>query len=206
MAIGRPRMFDPDCVLDIAMRLFWAHGYDGVSISDLTAATGINRRSLYAEYGSKADLFRAAVRRYQDGPGGYAALALELPTAWDTAHAMVHGAVDASSGTAGPRGCLLVQSALAAGEEATALHAELAQLREDAVADLATRFTAAQRVGELPGANPQVLARWIAAVCQGLAVQANSGAEPDELHAVADQALRAWPDPRQAAGVPGVSS
>jgi AcrR family transcriptional regulator len=206
MAIGRPRMFDPERVLDVAMRLFWAHGYDGVSISDLTAATGINRRSLYAEYGSKADLFRAAVRRYQAGPGEYAALALALPTAWDTAYAMVHGAVDASSGTAGPHGCLLVQSALAAGDEATALHAELAQLREDAVADLADRFTAAQRVGELPGANPQVLARWIVAICQGLAVQANSGADRDELHEVADQALRAWPETCQAAGVPGVSS
>ncbi|MGX9672083.1 TetR/AcrR family transcriptional regulator [Mycobacterium sp. HM-7] len=206
MAIGRPRMFDPECVLDIAMRLFWAHGYDGVSISDLTAATGVNRRGLYAEYGSKADLFRAAVRRYQAGPGGYAALALTLPTAWDTAYAMVHGAVDASSGTAGPRGCLLVQSALATGDEATALHAELAEAREDAVGELAERFSAAQRTGELPGANPHVLARWIAGVCQGLAVQANSGADRDELHAVADQALRAWPEKRQAAGVPGVSS
>lgn len=205
MAIGRPRTFDPECVLDIAMRLFWAHGYDGVSISDLTAATGINRRSLYAEYGSKADLFRAAVRRYQAGPGGYAERALALPTAWDTAYAMVHGAVDASSGTVGPRGCLLVQSALAAGDEAMALHAELAQLREDAVAQMAERFTSAQHAGELPGADPQLLARWIGAVCQGLAVQANSGADRDDLHAVADQALCAWPEPRQA-GVPGASS
>ncbi|BCI82007.1 TetR family transcriptional regulator [Mycolicibacterium sp. TY66] len=205
MAIGRPRMYDPECVLDIAMRLFWAHGYDGVSIADLAAATGVNRRGLYAEYGSKADLFRAAVRRYQAGPGRYAERALALPTAWDTAYAMVHGAVDASAGTAGPRGCLLVQSALASGDEAAALHAELAQLREDAVAHMAERFTAAQRVGELPGADPEVLARWIGAVCQGLAVQANSGADRDELHAVADQALRAWPEPRQA-GVPGASS
>ena len=46
MAIGRPREFDPDQVLDVAMVLFWEHGYDGVSISDLTDATGINRRSL----------------------------------------------------------------------------------------------------------------------------------------------------------------
>jgi AcrR family transcriptional regulator len=206
MAIGRPRMFDPESVLDTAMRLFWAHGYDGVSISDLTAATGVNRRSLYAEYGSKADLFRAAVRRYQAGPGGYVERALALPTAWDTAYAMVHGAVDASSGAAGPRGCLLVQSALAAGDEATELHAELAQLREDGIAELAQRFTAAQLVGELPGADPRLLARWIGAVCQGLAVQANSGVDRDELHAAADQALRAWPEVPQAAGVPGASS
>lgn len=206
MAIGRPREFDPERVLDTAMRLFWARGYDGVSISDLTAATGVNRRSLYAEFGSKADLFRAAVRRYQAGPGGYAERALALPTAWECAYATVHGAVDASSGTADPRGCLLVQSALAAGDEAAVLHAELAGLRENGIAELAERFRAAQLVGELPGVDPELLARWIGAVCQGLAVQANGGVERDELHAVADQALRAWPEPRHAAGVPGVSS
>ncbi|MUL44876.1 TetR/AcrR family transcriptional regulator [Mycobacterium sp. CBMA293] len=206
MAIGRPREFDPERVLDTAMRLFWAHGYDGVSISDLTDATGVNRRSLYSEYGSKADLFRATVRRYQAGPGGYAERALALPTAWDTAYATVHGAVDASSGTTGPRGCLLVQSALAAGDEATELRAELAQFREDGVAELAERFRVAQLMGELPGADPHLLARWIGAVCQGLAVQANGGADRDELHAVADQALRAWPGTPQAAGVPGASS
>jgi AcrR family transcriptional regulator len=206
MAIGRPRMFDPECVLETAMRLFWTHGYDGVSISDLTAATGVNRRSLYAEYGSKADLFRAAVHRYQEGPGGYAGRALTLPTAWDTAYATVHGAVDASSGTADPRGCLLVQSALASGEEATTLQAELAELREDGIDALAERFSAAQRVGELAGVDARLLARWIVAVCQGLAVQANGGTERDELHAVADQALRAWPETRQTAGVPGATS
>ena len=206
MAIGRPRMFDPERVLDTAMRLFWAHGYDGVSISDLTAATGVNRRSLYDEYGSKAELFRAAVRRYQAGPASYVERALALPTAWDTAYAMVHGAVDGSSGAAGPRGCLLVQSALAAGDEAAELHAELAQLREGGIAELAERFTVAQLMGELPGADPRLVARWIVAVSQGLAVQANGGVDPDELHAVADQALRAWPGAPQTGGVPGVSS
>ena len=134
MAIGRPREFDPERVLDTAMRLFWARGYDGVSISDLTTATGINRRSLYAEFGSKADLFRAAVRRYQAGPGGYAERALALPTAWESAYATVHGAVDASSGTADPRGCLLVQSALAAGDgidDEQMFHSEFLHFRQN---------------------------------------------------------------------------
>src|SRR5690349_10061697 len=53
MAIGRPREFDPDRVEDAAMRLFWARGFDGVSISDVSDATGVNRRSIYAEFDSK---------------------------------------------------------------------------------------------------------------------------------------------------------
>src|ERR1700742_4627010 len=95
MTVGRPREFDPDTVLETAMLLFWEHGFEGVSISDLTDATGINRRSLYAEFGSKEALFRLAVQRYMQRNAGYIAEALKQPTAWDVAAAMVHGAADA---------------------------------------------------------------------------------------------------------------
>ncbi len=70
MAVGRPREFDAEEVEDIAMKLFWEHGFDGVSVSDLTAATGVNRRSIYAEFGSKEQLFERVKRRYLAGPGG----------------------------------------------------------------------------------------------------------------------------------------
>jgi AcrR family transcriptional regulator len=67
MTVGRSSEFDPDEVLETATELFWEHGFDGISISDLTDATGINRRSLYAAFGSKEELFGRAVRRYLDG-------------------------------------------------------------------------------------------------------------------------------------------
>lgn len=193
MAIGRPREFDPDRVLDIAMTLFWEHGYDGVSITDLTNATGINRRSLYAAFGSKEQLFYQAVDRYLDGPGGFVAAAMKEPTAWDIAYAMAHGAADAYTDPSSPRGCLLVQGALAAGEEAASIQADLAHRRAAGVKLLAERFAVAQQDGELAGADPVVIARWINAVCQGISIQACSGATREELHAVADQALKAWP-------------
>ena len=182
MAIGRPRSFEPQQVLDIATRLFWEHGYDGVSIADITEAAGINRRSLYDTFGSKEELFRQAVEQYVGGHGGYATVALGLPTAWEVAHAMVHGAADATSTPGRPTGCLLVQGG-----------SDLADVRDAGVAALARRFTAAQVSGELPGEDPVALARWITAVCQGIAVQARSGATREELHAIADRSLRAWP-------------
>jgi AcrR family transcriptional regulator len=191
MAIGRPREFEPEQVLDTATRLFWEHGFDGVSISDVTEATGINRRSLYAAFGSKEELFRRAVEHYVAGPGGYAAVALSRPTAKEVAYAMVHGAADATSAPDRPQGCLLVQGALAC--DAAPLQADLAELRGTGVALLAERFAAAQSAGEIVDEDPTALARWIAAVCQGIAVQARSGASRDELHAIADRSLRAWP-------------
>lgn len=193
MAIGRPREYDPHAVLDTAMQLFWEHGYDGVSISDLTDATGINRRSLYAQFGCKEQLFREAVQHYVTGPGGYAADALAQPTAWQVAYAMTHGAADATTAPGRPHGCLLVQGALAVGPDATGLQAELADMRSAGVQVLAERFTEAQAAGEIPGEDPAALARWVASICQGIAVQAAGGGTRAELHAIVDQALKAWP-------------
>lgn len=180
MGIGRPREFDPDQVEDVAMKLFWERGFDGVSISDVTAATGVNRRSIYAEFGSKEHLFERALRRYLDGPSAYTAEALTRPTAREVAAAMVHGAAATVSGEI--PGCLTVGEAPG-----------LAEFREETVNRLAERFDTAVADGDLAGVDTRVLARWIAAVCQGIAIQARSGASPDELHAVADQALAGWP-------------
>jgi AcrR family transcriptional regulator len=194
MAVGRPREFDPDAVLETVMELFWEHGFDGVSITDLTAATGINRRSLYAAFGSKEELFVQAVQRYIAGPGGYIAEALLLPTAWEVARALVHGAADANASEGRPRGCLLVQGALAADEESEAVRTALSDWRDGSVRTLARRFDDAQAAGELPDVDTVALSRWIYAVCQGISVQARSGASHDDLHLVADVALGGWPD------------
>src|SRR5262249_1360146 len=51
--------------LDQALNVFWAKGYEGTSIADLTAAMGINPPSLYAAFGNKETLFRKALDRYE---------------------------------------------------------------------------------------------------------------------------------------------
>ncbi|WP_218020410.1 helix-turn-helix domain-containing protein [Nocardia sienata] len=58
---GRPREFDRDIALTRAQALFWERGYEGVSLADLVAATGLASASLYAAFGSKEQLFREAV-------------------------------------------------------------------------------------------------------------------------------------------------
>jgi TetR/AcrR family transcriptional repressor for divergent bdcA len=61
---GRPRKFDPDKGVEVAQRLFHEKGYDGVSLSDLTGALGVNPPSFYAAYGSKAGLYARILDRY----------------------------------------------------------------------------------------------------------------------------------------------
>ena len=65
---GRPRAFDRAEALEAAMRVFWQHGYDGASLTELTEAMGISRPSLYAAFGDKAELFRETLTCYSSGP------------------------------------------------------------------------------------------------------------------------------------------
>ncbi|MGW0755065.1 TetR/AcrR family transcriptional regulator [Streptomyces sp. NPDC002814] len=58
--------FDPDTALETVVRLFWRQGVASTGIQDVVAATGLNRSSLYATFGGKQDLYRAALRRYVD--------------------------------------------------------------------------------------------------------------------------------------------
>src|SRR6202048_5382393 len=78
---GRPRAFDPDAALERAMHVFWAKGYEGASLSDLTRAMRINRPSLYAAFGNKEQLFRKVLDRYMQGPLAFFGKALAAPKA-----------------------------------------------------------------------------------------------------------------------------
>src|SRR6202047_2556049 len=79
--LGRPRAFDPDTALERAMHVFWAKGYEGASLSNLTRAMRINRPSLYSAFGNKEQLFRKALDRYMDGPVAWFGKALAAPRA-----------------------------------------------------------------------------------------------------------------------------
>src|SRR5258705_11644334 len=78
---GRTRQFDVDQGLDRAMEVFWARGYEGATLPELTRAMGINRPSLYSAFGNKEQLFRKALDHSQAGPMSFLADALNKPTA-----------------------------------------------------------------------------------------------------------------------------
>src|SRR4051812_11049174 len=61
---GRPRGYDPDAALVRAIASFWHAGYAGTSLDDLSAATGMNRPSLYGAFGDKRDLYLKALAHY----------------------------------------------------------------------------------------------------------------------------------------------
>src|SRR5437762_11325658 len=114
--LGRPRSFDPDTALDRAMHVFWAKGYEGASLSDLTRAMRINRPSLYAAFGNKKQLFRKVLDRYMDGPVAYFGKALAAPKARAVVEEIFLGTARMADDPKIPAGCLMVQGALACGD------------------------------------------------------------------------------------------
>jgi AcrR family transcriptional regulator len=179
--------------LDAALRVFWALGYEGASLADLTGAMGITKPSLYAAFGNKEQLFRRALQRYVDGPASYATRALDEPTARGVAEATLRGAVHTTTQPDAPNGCLTVQGALPSSVGGQPAHDVLVAWRNEAGQHLEERFRRALHEGDLlSGTDPAQLARYVMTVAFGIAVQAAGGTGCDELEDVVSMALLAW--------------
>ncbi len=180
---GGPRTFDRDQAIDTAMRLFWRHGYEGVSLSDLTAAIGIAPPSLYAAFGSKAGLYREALDRYFGLRGRVTEIG-PAPSLEETIAKILHKAVDAVIDPAGERGCMISSGMIECGSDHAKLAGELAERRN------AMREMMAECFGQwLDGDKAGALARYCVAIFQGLSVQARDGATREELNQVVAEVM-----------------
>jgi AcrR family transcriptional regulator len=183
--MGRPRSFDTDRALDRALQVFWRKGYEGASLSDLTKAVGVSRPSLYAAFGDKEALFRKTLDRYLTGPAAYTQEALKESTARAVVDRLLRGAAELNAAACNPGGCLIVQGALASGDAGDSIRQELVACRAAGEAALRRRFQRAKSDGDLPATvKPADLARYVATIIYGMAVQAAGGASRDELQHV----------------------
>lgn len=196
MVMGRPREFDVDKALDLALQVFWRKGYEGASMADLTETMGITKPSLYSAFGNKEELFRKALDRYVDGPGGYFQVALTKPTMRAVVEHLLYESADAVTDPNHPPGCLAVQGALSCGDAAESIKQELMSRRAKGEQDLRQRCERAIAEGDLPqGSDAADLAAYLSAFLQGMAVQAVGGTTREQLRKIAEMALRTWPPP-----------
>ncbi|WFU69471.1 MULTISPECIES: TetR/AcrR family transcriptional regulator [unclassified Bradyrhizobium] len=192
MGMGRPREFDAETALDRAMEVFWRHGYEGATIAQLTEAMGINPPSLYACFGNKEGLLKAALDRYTKLRGVWMDEVVAAPTARAVAERMLMGIADKQTDPANPPGCLLVQGGIACGTGSESVPFELAARRAQNEDQLRERFVRAKAEGDLKDtSDPAALARYVSAVSVGMGVMASSGADREALRQVADVAVQA---------------
>ncbi|HEU5046936.1 MAG TPA: TetR/AcrR family transcriptional regulator [Rickettsiales bacterium] len=195
MRSGRPRKFEREAALDIALKLFWQHGYEGTSVARLAEAIGINPPSLYAAFGSKEALFIEAIKRYGDMHCAFYPEVLAQKTAYDVARKMLEEEVELVTKRDHPNGCLVVQGALVTSPESEAIRAQVSDMRNMAEQWLCERFKKAKKEGDLPqDADPAALACYLMTLNSGLAVQAKSGVSRKRLKQVVEIALSNWPN------------
>ena len=191
---GRPREFDSDDALAAALRVFWQRGYEGASMAELTEAMGITKPSLYACFGNKESLFRAALDLYEREKLCYTGTALEADTAREVAERLLRGGLAIQCGESDPQGCLSVISTVVCGAEAESIRTEVIARRASSEAALVRRLERARDEGDLPEhADPEALASYLTTVLQGMSVKASAGACRDVLGRIVDTTMAMWP-------------
>jgi AcrR family transcriptional regulator len=184
---GRPRAYDPEVALARATESFWNGGYAATSLDELSAATGMNRPSLYGAFGDKRDLYLKALARYWE----LSRIAVEEALAYDRplreALERFYGKALSSylSGKSGARGCFAIATATTEAVRDPQIRAALGQGFREIDTALAARIRFAQRQGELSSAAaPFALAMLASATLHTLALRARAGATRDALQAI----------------------
>ncbi|WP_420959653.1 TetR/AcrR family transcriptional regulator [Brucella sp. IR073] len=182
---GRPWSFDRDKAVEIAMRLFWRHGYEGVSVGDLTKAIGIAPPSLYAAFGSKAGLYREALGRYEETLGLLKVPAIAAAkTLGEAVRLLLEAAVRAVTDPEREPGCMISSGMVECQPDHAALAREAAERRAAMCERIAQALQPFAGKEELPR-----LARHLAAVMQGISIQARDGATREELQEIVEEVV-----------------
>jgi AcrR family transcriptional regulator len=182
---GRPWSFDREAAIETAMLLFWRHGYEGVSVGDLTKAIGIAPPSLYAAFGSKAGLYQQAVAHYEATLGCLDVAGIGAAgTLPDAVRRLLEGAVVSVTRREHERGCMISSGLVACHPDHAAIARDAAARRE------ALRGRIAQALAPF-AVDPQRerLARHLSAVMQGISIQARDGVRPQELQGIVEDVV-----------------
>ena len=189
---GRPRAFEPETALTQAMDVFWSDGFAATSLDDISAATGLNRPSLYGAFGDKRALYLQAYQQYRKrmnesfGPLFAAREPLRVKL-----ERILTAALDVYlSGSDGPRGCFTVLSAASEAIADPDLHSLVGEAIDGTDRAFGRMFAAARAAGELPAAtDPRRLARMATATIHTLSIRARARIPRAEILPIIDDAV-----------------
>jgi TetR/AcrR family transcriptional regulator, transcriptional repressor for nem operon len=188
--MARTREFDSDVAVSRAMELFWSRGYEATSVRDLTGHLGIGQGSLYAAFGDKDGLYRAALEHYR---ATLAAAALrDLEEGVDVRSAIrgmlverIRIAVQADG-----RGCLVVNAACERLPQDAAIRRTVRDVQDASRNALADVLEVARERGEIAARHdPHTLASFLVTFLNGLLVSSKITPDIPTLEPLVEVAL-----------------
>jgi TetR/AcrR family transcriptional regulator, copper-responsive repressor len=189
---GRPRAYEPDIALGKALDLFREGGLAATSLDDLSAATGMNRPSLYGAFGDKRELYIKSYQRYRDDARAAmrGIFRKDMPIR-KRLQRIYAAALDLYlSGEAGPRGCFTVVTAASGAVADPEIRAMVVEGFAELDKAFASCFRRAKENGELPAsADTVVLAQLSSATLHSIAIRARARVPRKELEAMAMGAI-----------------
>src|SRR6267154_4693997 len=174
---GRPRAYEPDVALARALDVFWKDGFAATSLDDLSAATGMNRPSLYGAFGDKRELYIKSYRRYrEDARAAMLDIFREEQPIRQRLQRIYAVALDIYlSGESGPRGCFTVMTAASEAVADPDIRAMVLEGFSELEKAFAACFRVAKEKGELPAsADSLVLAQLASATIHTIAIRARA--------------------------------
>jgi len=188
---GRPRAYQPDVALGKALDLFRKGGFSATSLDDLSAATGMNRPSLYGAFGDKRELYIKSYQRYRDDARA-AMLDIfgqEMPIR-KRLQRIYAIALDIYLEGESPRGCFTVMTAASEAVADPGIRAMVLDGFSELDKAFAACFRLAKDKGEIAAtSDPRVLAQLASATIHTVAIRARAGVPRKELEAIVKGAL-----------------
>jgi AcrR family transcriptional regulator len=188
---GRPRAYEPQIAIGKALDLFRKGGFAATSLDDLSAATGMNRPSLYGAFGDKRELYIKSYQRYRDDARA-AMIDIfreELPIR-KRLERIYAGALAIYLAGETPRGCFTVMTAASEAVADAQIRAMVLEGFSELDKAFANCFRLGRQKGELPASSdPQVLAQLASATIHTIAIRARAGVPRKELEAIVKGAI-----------------
>lgn len=191
---GRPRNFDKDEAIKIALDLFRKKGFDNTSISDLTGALHVNKPSLYAAFGNKEELFSDILKAYISGPASYFFEVFNEATTKKLVRSLLTKSIEILFYSEQPHGCLIVMSTASEELQKVGIQQSLVASLREHQHKLVERFERAKAGGEIKKeVDPVRLALYVVTLHKGLSLQAINGSSKEEMLGLVEQVVGLWP-------------
>lgn len=190
--MARPKEFKREVALDKAMDLFWTHGYEATSMSDLQRCMGIGRQSLYDTFGGKKEIFQESLERYLEGVKRYSESLLGAEDGLVAVRTYFDTAIRDQTRAAPRRACMMFNTCA----ELAPHDPDIRKQVRKGVAALQKRFELAlcraQEQGTLStNADAHALAIFLTTQAGGITIMSRGGASRKELQSTVDVTLGA---------------